>query len=853
MPGKEMAEVPPETAEKGSEKLDAKPYSTATQKKMKQARLPFKRLNPAHSDKDAKIQREISNMVQKDSSGNMECSIDDVENGCKMETEEVQTVPKINGWGPLDNYIQKISKARSVIPDTIDLTEDSNSGHVEILPSNEKEQLSSVNGTDLLSCDLVRTPLVQTNKDQEDGDVSTVLASSDGFSAEEVTDKEQAEDEDTLSSNTSPVSSPDGLTSTMLKGAHKSTPSTGRCKEKEHVKKIKLQAEKEERDRIREELKLAKERAKEEAKKKKDEEKEQKAKEKKEKKEKDDQERAEKMRLKEERKKEKLDALEAKQEEKRKKEEEKRIKEEEKRMKAEKAEITRFLQRSKNTPTTKTFAQSCGKFAPFEIKKNMAVAPLCRVVFEMENSEQLGQLIKEQNSKLNYLLELKTRKPRSMGRTVIPRVPLISDTDEVQVVIETDSTVHEEVAHERALPERRKFGKMKLLQFCENYRPAYWGTWNRSSEVICPRKPWAQDSILLDYDVDSDEEWEEDEPGESLSHSEGDEDEDPKEEEEEDDDGFFVPHGYLSEDEGGVSDEECKNPENQKVRQRLKAKEWDELQSKGKKINVLKPILIGCVWLGGSTSGISFLQKFSTCVFDTVNPIEEEMAQECNSSRRLEDREILMHLLPLLHGNVNGSKIIIQEFQECCRRGNILLCDGSNTSATESSSPNAFHQTPGSSNIPSKARLKRIISENSVYEKRPDHRLCWYVHNDVLKSFQQESLPVPCQWTYVTQVNLHSRDEILNTTGQATPPSKRKSAGSMPITKFMRKASVIGSSPNMALDGFQADTEDDDDEDDCMIVEEQVKKDMDVPVLCTMEGTFSQQLLSNPEISRGSN
>lgn len=29
------------------------------------------------------------------------------------------------------------------------------------------------------------------------------------------------------------------------------------------------------------------------------------------------------------------------------------------------------------------------------------------------------------------------------------------------------------------------------------------------------------DQSLLDYDVDSDEEWEEEEPGESLSHSEG--------------------------------------------------------------------------------------------------------------------------------------------------------------------------------------------------------------------------------------------------------------------------------------------------------------------------------------------
>lgn len=100
------------------------------------------------------------------------------------------------------------------------------------------------------------------------------------------------------------------------------------------------------------------------------------------------------------------------------------------------------------------------------------------------------------------------------------------------------------------VPERKRFGRMKLLQFSENHRPAYWGTWNKKTAVIRPRNPWAQDKVslgigvphgggllydmfhhgahalfslqnLLDYEVDSDDEWEEEEPGESLSHSEG--------------------------------------------------------------------------------------------------------------------------------------------------------------------------------------------------------------------------------------------------------------------------------------------------------------------------------------------
>lgn len=51
------------------------------------------------------------------------------------------------------------------------------------------------------------------------------------------------------------------------------------------------------------------------------------------------------------------------------------------------------------------------------------------------------------------------------------------------------------------VPERKKFGRMKLLQFSENHRPAYWGTWNKKTAVIRPRNPWAQDKVSLGFGV----------------------------------------------------------------------------------------------------------------------------------------------------------------------------------------------------------------------------------------------------------------------------------------------------------------------------------------------------------------
>ncbi|XP_045848137.1 chromatin assembly factor 1 subunit A [Meles meles] len=579
-------------------------------------------------------------------------------------------------------------------------------------------------------------------------------------------------------------------------------------------KQLKLRAEKEEKEKLKEEAK----RAKEEAKKKKEEEKELKEKERREKREKDEKEKAEKQRLKEERRKERQEALEAKLEEKRKKEEEKRLREEEKRIKAEKAEITRFFQKPKTPQAPKTLAGSCGKFAPFEIKEHMVLAPRFRTAFDQDLCAQLDQLLQQQNGEFSFLKDLKGRQPLRSGPTMVSnRNTNIHNSD--VVIVESGKA--------DGVPDRRKFGRMKLLQFSENHRPAYWGTWNKKTTVIHPRDPWAQDRKLLDYEVDSDEEWEEEEPGESLSHSEGDDDDEVGDDEDEDD-GFFVPHGYLSEDEGVT--EECADPENHKVRQKLKAKEWDEFLAKGKRFRVLQPVKIGCVWAADKDGGADrkVLQQFTACLLETV-PSEEEQTPKA-SRREKRDQQILAQLLPLLHGNVNGSKVIIREFQECCRRGLLSRDAGSpdSSSASPPSPGSSRPQTPTTSEdaaVPSKARLKRIISENSVYEKRPDFRMCWYVHAPVLKTFGQEHLPVPCQWSYVTMVPSATREDSgsVPATGpsQGTPVSlKRKSAGSMCITQFMKKRRHDGQVGAGDLDGFQADTEEEEEEDgDCVILD----------------------------------
>ena len=70
--------------------------------------------------------------------------------------------------------------------------------------------------------------------------------------------------------------------------------------------------------------------------------------------------------------------------------------------------------------------------------------------------------------------------------------------------------------------------QMKLLKFHQDVRPGYWGTWTKRSplsSISKGRNPFAQDSDMLNYEYNSEEEWAEDpedaeDLGELLSEGE---------------------------------------------------------------------------------------------------------------------------------------------------------------------------------------------------------------------------------------------------------------------------------------------------------------------------------------------
>ena len=104
--------------------------------------------------------------------------------------------------------------------------------------------------------------------------------------------------------------------------------------------------------------------------------------------------------------------------------------------------------------------------------------------------------------------------------------------------------------------------KYKFLSFREDCRPPYHGTWSKSSSLVTGHNPLAKDITYLDYDVDSEAEWEEgdDELGEDCEADGPDEDENIEDEEGDTrmynyQDGWLAADDDLGDDEDDIDED----------------------------------------------------------------------------------------------------------------------------------------------------------------------------------------------------------------------------------------------------------------------------------------------------------
>ncbi|KAL4091129.1 hypothetical protein QTP88_025867 [Uroleucon formosanum] len=372
------------------------------------------------------------------------------------------------------------------------------------------------------------------------------------------------------------------------------------------------------------------------------------------------------------------------------KEDERKAKELEKEKQKEKEEIEKkkneklkaafvgfFKQKSLNLDISKKDEEIISQeletyFMPFQTKQDMKIAPLCRAYLNSDDKKIVDNCIShcEQNKDLLYLNLLKTRKHKPSKSDATWPVHVEDDTD--VIIIETGLTNGEDVNKVDTIKNNSQKCRWKLLQFDENKRPPYWGTWRKKSLYVKPKRPFACDKIMFDYEIDSDDEWEEEDPGESIHGT--DNEEEPEDDYEVDND-VFVPHGYLSDEEGQDNDSDTEEVQKEKLK--LLGEEFEaEIKKKTERI---KPRLVGCIWIPNnvtdpknvSKSVADTLLKYR-CVWDEEEPIITKAQIKVDSPKDLTATEnkktkilpdsIIPDLITFIHGNTVGIKLAVKNF-----------------------------------------------------------------------------------------------------------------------------------------------------------------------------------------------
>ncbi|XP_041980676.1 chromatin assembly factor 1 subunit A-like [Aricia agestis] len=422
-------------------------------------------------------------------------------------------------------------------------------------------------------------------------------------------------------------------------------------REKERLEREKKrQQEKEERAKQKQEKEEQRKREKEEKEEAKRKEKEEKEKQKeleKKKEEKEEQKRKEREEKEEQKRKEK----EAKEEEKRKKQEAlelEKLEQEQKKKKAAEAFVSFFVPKQKIEKDQPTVSKN-DRLSSFTIKSDMRLAPTIRSELSDNRKIELENLLSKQCVDKNklYMHELRegTKKPQTSGKTW----PL-SDKDDDDVLIIEDELPPVDTAGEiqTCEPAIREKLRPKLLSFHENRRPPYWGTWRKRSKSIKPTQPFKMDQKLLDYDVDSDEEWEEEQEGESIDGSAAGSDDEPEDDYEVDNE-VFVPHGYLSDEEATMDDDDVMSlsPETQKAK--LKHLE-DEFETQLKKpTEKLKPRMYGLLWVtedGGKPDNCAdvlwnYFGKLAMIMNDPTPLLQPSTEQEDTEKKKVKKKKVV--------------------------------------------------------------------------------------------------------------------------------------------------------------------------------------------------------------------
>ena len=617
-------------------------------------------------------------------------------------------------------------------------------------------------------------------------------------------------------------------------------------KEEERLEKErKKEEERKEKEAKKEEERKEREAKKEEERKEKEAKKEEERREKEAKKEEERKEKEAKLKKKQEEKEKKEEERKQKEEERKQKEEEKRIKEEEKRKleeleKAKKAKVAQtftkfFIKKDpavqETAPEEKTSANNLNLF---RVKKDMRIAPLVRVDMTEEGKSDLEQSLKfESGKKSDWLTIIKTEK-RNSPRTWPPEELKKDDGDDIEILDEDeeDDEVADDIGgnviddEDEIMKLKPKKTKAKLLQFTENQRPAFYGTFSKKSKFVGPRTPFGKDIAFFDYDYDSDDDWEEEEPGESLMSDEEQPDREEDEEDEEDDDGFFVGHGVLDKDEitahdddeeGGEDGEDDFDEDLEVKKQKIKEQQF-LAEYNNKKLHKLKPRVFGCFWTKDeeeSKMELAYEQllkvlspnKPGSLVSSRRGPIPTALSTptvvpsgSTSASKKAETpgnskdnphetpksahkkvfpEEAMKDLIRLVHANINNKMFLAKEFAQFWA-AKTRKTDGVGTEGQKPESAETPTTTAGSATASASGSGGELLSKNKTLGKIAEiaeykrlegeeggsikNRKCWIVKQEVLDKYEVKNPAIPNDWVYL----LEQPNKVVE--AKATPP-----------------------------------------------------------------------------------
>jgi len=550
---------------------------------------------------------------------------------------------------------------------------------------------------------------------------------------------------------------------------------------------------------------------------------------------------AEKEKMKQEKEEERLKKkaekeaeLKLKEEEKLRKEEEKRIQEEaEKEKIKKKAEAFKSFFKKDDVPKERKISDkeveevpegALGNFTLFRVKKNMRLAPTVRND-PQKAKMRIDSLDMPSGPDGLYLALLKTDYvPGRQTKTWPYEKNVPKEDDEIEILEDEDEeesdpedVVSEETEEKIILNGvlADKVPRAKLLQFHANQRPAYWGTWTKKSSIVSGRRPFGKDEERFEYDYDSDEDWEEEEEGESLSDNEDDKEKEEEKDDYEVDNEFFVPHGYLSDEEEEKDEDEVFNPETakEKAKEKLKNAEKEFEKEHKKKTQQLKPRLWGVCFEGetldteaAASQLVKILGSFKGILAGNNNCIETGFSKTVTTPTAMRDEttesaslmksgrgakvrsvpdEAVPHLIKLLHGNNNNKMFLAREF----------IAFWSKTSGEGGSSQTNDDEaaTPGGKEgafTISKRKMIDKIQEVADYTRLNEGGAkCWWVKQDILTKY--EIVPAAVNdWTYILeQPNNKNLNTDIENASRPGSPSTRAAIAPNPaslITKFAR-------------------------------------------------------------------